>query len=253
MNTEEVIAAIKKLNFPLGDYIIMGGSSLAIREIRPTKDLDLLVSSRLYTELAQSLPEDPEYFRKWNRKRLKSDILEIYPDFYLEKENIFQNVSKIISNADIVNNLPIQPLAHLEHAKRDNSREKDLQDIVLMNEYSAVIYQGTIVEESLIDTTSLNQFLRREVRIAGENTANPWHVHYVQGTYESVQTLVHSIKPGWYAHFWQQNNLLVVFSGRLFLLHIDDKHTWQDAIAYGHSVGIPVEQLDFARNSAPLA
>ncbi len=50
---------------------------------------------------------------------------------------------------------------------------------------------------------------------------------------------------GWYMHFWKGKNVKVVFRDKIFEINSDDKETWKDAVAYGLSVGVPKEQLDF--------
>lgn len=46
-------------------------------------------------------------------------------------------------------------------------------------------------------------------------------------------------------HFWQDRDVIVVFRDKMFEVNFDDKETWKDAVAYGLSVGVPEEQLDF--------
>jgi hypothetical protein len=54
------------------------------------------------------------------------------------------------------------------------------------------------------------------------------------------------IKPSkWYAYFWSGDEMIVVFRGKIFYQKVNDKNSWEPAIAYGISVGIPKEQLDF--------
>jgi hypothetical protein len=51
--------------------------------------------------------------------------------------------------------------------------------------------------------------------------------------------------PGWYAHFWREDTVIVVYHDRIFKLDRDDRSTWQEAIEHGKAQGIPEEQLDF--------
>ena len=53
------------------------------------------------------------------------------------------------------------------------------------------------------------------------------------------------MKPGWYMHFWKGSDIIVAFRDRRYKMNVDDRSTWNDAVAYGFSQGIPVEQLDF--------
>lgn len=46
-------------------------------------------------------------------------------------------------------------------------------------------------------------------------------------------------------HFWNADDVIAVFSNKLFRFKHSDKSTWNEAIEYGKSLGIPKEQLDF--------
>ena len=48
----------------------------------------------------------------------------------------------------------------------------------------------------------------------------------------------------WYAHFFRQQELIVVYQDRMFPVTVQP-NTWDEAIQYGLVHGIPEEQLDF--------
>lgn len=50
---------------------------------------------------------------------------------------------------------------------------------------------------------------------------------------------------GFYAHFYNDEKLMVVFRERVFR-QTPDPATWGDALAYGRALGIDERQLDFA-------
>lgn len=115
-----------------------------------------------------------------------------------------------------------------------------------MNKGDKTKYQGVVVEESLADNRIINSLEITKVTVTDEN--NPierWHIYEVLVTQEDIERLSQDIKPGWYMHFWLGREVIVVFSGRQFELNYDDQVSWQPAIDYGLSVGIPLEQLDF--------
>jgi len=108
-------------------------------------------------------------------------------------------------------------------------------------------YLGTIIEESLEDSRVLNNFNILNVRITNEdNPTERWHLCKVEATPEQLQKLSSVLKPErWYAHFWSGDEMIVIFRDKTFTQKVDDKSTWEPAIQYGLSVGIPKEQLDF--------
>jgi hypothetical protein len=108
-------------------------------------------------------------------------------------------------------------------------------------------YRGTIVEESLEDNRVLNGLEITSFRISSaENPADRWHLYSVKVSEDDILRLSRNIKAGkWYMHFWKGRSIKAVFNGKVFEFDYDDKSTWKDAVAYGRSVGIPEEQLDF--------
>lgn len=108
-------------------------------------------------------------------------------------------------------------------------------------------YKGVIVEESLLDNRLLNGFKINKFRISNaEKPEDRWHLYEVEATPEQIDELTTQLKPsGWYTHFWQGDNVIVVYPNKKFDIVYTDKTTWQEAIEYGQSIGIPFEQLDF--------
>ncbi len=48
-----------------------------------------------------------------------------------------------------------------------------------------------------------------------------------------------------FAHFYRPGEVIVVFPGKVFRM-TPDRSSWASAIAFGRSVGVPAEELDFA-------
>jgi len=50
--------------------------------------------------------------------------------------------------------------------------------------------------------------------------------------------------PGFYFHFYRDNELIIVFKNKIFRA-TPDPTTWSEALTYGWSLGISGKQLDF--------
>lgn len=135
MNKAEVIAKVKALALPFGEYIGVGSASLAVRGIREAADLDITVQPNLFNELAKNWPIDQEFLKKWQRKKLKVDGAEVCGDLYFENGKQFINNDELIKSADIIDGLPFQPLPSLLLCKLDIGRDKDVADIKLIRDY----------------------------------------------------------------------------------------------------------------------
>jgi hypothetical protein len=110
-------------------------------------------------------------------------------------------------------------------------------------------YKGTIIAESLTDPEVLNalQVISTRTDIDQDDSTGAWHLYSVAVDRVDIQTIQQCLKRegGWYMHFWNGNDIIVVFRDKMFELKHDDKTTWKEAIEYGLSVGVPLEQLDF--------
>jgi len=110
-------------------------------------------------------------------------------------------------------------------------------------EYHGIIVQGGLNDPSVLNATTL----------LGRKKGTAWTLlrvglkgglllPVIEGLQASLK--VESGVP-FYAHFYRPGELIVVFPERLFRM-TPEKETWTEATAYGQSVGIPEEQLDFA-------
>lgn len=108
-------------------------------------------------------------------------------------------------------------------------------------------YKGSIVVESLEDKGILDNLKVLNIdETDDEIPADRWHIYAVEATPDEINEISRAMYPErWYAHFWDNKNIVAVFRDKVFHMKRDDKNTWQEAINYGMSVGVPKEQLDF--------
>lgn len=108
------------------------------------------------------------------------------------------------------------------------------------------MYKGTIAAESLKDKEILNKIKVLSIEETDdENVSDRWHIYSALLTDEDIDILEQQIKEHWYAHFWSDTKLIIIFANKKFICDVNNKISWQPAIDYGLSVGIPEEQLDF--------
>jgi hypothetical protein len=115
-------------------------------------------------------------------------------------------------------------------------------------------WKGVIISESLKEPSLINHFkifrarISKEDLVLGRGRRGRWHLYYVYATDTQINGLLNQIKSGWYCHFWQGNDLTVVFRGKKFNMLTNDKSTWRYAVEHGRSIGIPEKELDFDLN-----
>ena len=138
--TKIISERVKELNFPLGEYVVVGGAMEA-HGIRDAKDLDIVVTENLFNTLVSAgwlicecgncIEYQANGSTKRMLKKLGVDILSEY-----SWKNTYRAVTKdLIANADIIDDIPYVQLEELVKWKKACAREKDLMDVELIENY----------------------------------------------------------------------------------------------------------------------
>ena len=113
-------------------------------------------------------------------------------------------------------------------------------------------WKGGIIAEGLSDPTIINKFSVYKATITKDNmpidyegNIGRWHGYEVRCSREEIDVLQPYILRGWYAHFWNEDKIIVVYNDKQFKLLKDDKSIWGEAIEHGKAQGIPENELDF--------
>jgi len=119
---------LKKLNLPKGKYAIFGSGPIAIRGLRDTHDLDVIVKNDVYKDLCAKYPS-----------QIKTKPVNCIQIGNLEIGNEWLNdpgqVDEMIDAAEIINDFPFVRLKYVLKWKKQMGREKDLKDVQLIEEY----------------------------------------------------------------------------------------------------------------------
>ena len=117
------------------------------------------------------------------------------------------------------------------------------------------MYKGFILSESLSDATALNDFKKIYVKV--EKHDDPkypkyWHLFKLtvpdDNIDKAVDVVSKNIKDEWYAHFWNDNKLVVIFKGKIFWIKREDKwpsDEYNKVVDYATSHCIDKRYLDF--------
>ena len=128
-----LIQKIKDLGLPENQYMVYGSAILEILGIREAKDIDLLVSPELFSELKnQGWKTHYKYNTTISHPEIKADAKQSL-DFM--KENY--TLAEVLPNTYIQDEIPFMGLELLKYAKQQLGREKDLVDIKSIDEYLA--------------------------------------------------------------------------------------------------------------------
>jgi hypothetical protein len=113
-------------------------------------------------------------------------------------------------------------------------------------------WKGGIIAEGLTDRTIINDFTVYEATISDDNMpldyeghVGRWHGYGVMCSREEIDALQPYILPGWYAHFWCEDTIVVVYHDKIFEFARGDETAWHEVREHGRAQGIPEDELDF--------
>ena len=133
-----IFERVKRLHFPVGQYVVFGGGILEALGIRNTYDVDVMVTSELFEKLRESKIYKEEV--RWGKIFLIGDQIEIGTK--LDWENYSTTIEKAINTATIIDGVPFLNLQETIKFKKAMGREKDFTDIELINEYLSSVGRG---------------------------------------------------------------------------------------------------------------
>lgn len=120
-------------------------------------------------------------------------------------------------------------------------------------------FNGIIIEESLTDTSALNgvNIISTKVEPVTEKHKTPWvkqwTLHTVEIADDKAAEVADKISKtldkdhDWYADFKTETEHYVIYTGKVFhIIDRTDRKQYDEATAYGISIGIPDYQVDFS-------
>lgn len=119
-------------------------------------------------------------------------------------------------------------------------------------------YTGTIIEESLENTNVLKELrvIKTKVEPVTEKHKTPWikqwtlrSVEIPDGKEDDIaEKLSSALDPqhSWYADFKSEKTHYIIFRNKVFKIDRTKKDQYDQATAYGLTLGIPNYQLDFS-------
>ena len=127
----DIFKKLKELNFPLGDYVLVGSGPLAARGIREANDLDIAVTTKLLQKLINS--KKYKQVEKYSKLFLESENIDIITQ--LDWDAYPTSVEEAIRTADIINGFPFLNISETIKFKKALGREKDFRDIKMLEDY----------------------------------------------------------------------------------------------------------------------
>lgn len=130
----DIFKKLKELNFPLGEYVLVGSGPLAARGIREASDLDIAVTDKLWRQLFDSgyYKTEERYGRLFLAEKNSEDVDIIKQ---LDWEDYPTTVEEAIKSADIIQGFPFLNISETIKFKIALGREKDFRDIEMLKHF----------------------------------------------------------------------------------------------------------------------
>ena len=110
------------------------------------------------------------------------------------------------------------------------------------------IYHGILVNKAFIHENYPNKF-----KIFDSMASGDWILYGIKIEKASIQKIIKDIQNelrsdlNFYAHLYNDKRLYIIFKRKVFKVK-PHSSTWDAALDYGKTLGIPIEQLDFWPN-----
>jgi len=130
-----IIEEIKKLDFPVGQYVIVGSGPMAVRGLKEAHDIDIVVTREFFEKCKASEWEVMlwTYPEKIGQIYLRKNNVELYLDVNCGDFN--PTTEELIKRADLFEEIPFIALKDMLEFKKAYNREKHRKDIEIAETY----------------------------------------------------------------------------------------------------------------------
>ena len=122
------IQRVKDLGLPLDQFVVIGSGLLDVYGLRSADDIDLVVSEPLYSSLKSRA--DYQEATKHGELYLTSDNVEVWQTWGSGHE-----FEVLLANAVVIDGIKFINPEQLIVKKIELGRDKDLRDIILLEQY----------------------------------------------------------------------------------------------------------------------
>jgi hypothetical protein len=131
----DFIKEVKKLNFSLGEYVIVGSGPMIIRGLKKAHDIDIVATENLFNKCKLEGWEIKPwtYPQKIGQIYLRQGNVEIFKD--VNCGNFNPTIKELIERSEIIEGIPFVSLQDMLKFKREYNTEKHLKDIATTEEF----------------------------------------------------------------------------------------------------------------------
>lgn len=132
MRNKKLFQEVKRLNLPIGEYALFGSAPMGVRGIRECRDIDIIVSEKLWNEYEYKIEWELVETQDRNNYSdgLRNNDIELWRDWWSG-----WNIEKLIKEAEIIDDLPFVKIKEVVKWKSFTAREKDLKDLKIIEDF----------------------------------------------------------------------------------------------------------------------
>lgn len=130
MENKELFKKVRKLDLPIGKYVLFGSAPMCIRGLRECNDVDILASLELWDRYSAK-PDWISAKAGSGSYCLQNGGMEMFKDWGPGEWNI----EELIRDAEIIDRLPFARLEKVIEWKKLRAGEKDLKDIEMIEKF----------------------------------------------------------------------------------------------------------------------
>jgi hypothetical protein len=133
-----IFLELKKLNLPSGQYIVVGSGVMSAKGIRPTSDLDIVTTPKIFEQYKKMVGWKLLEWTKPDirgKEWLRNGAVELYQQFSLKSGSL--SVVDLLEDSEVINGVAFMSLEQLIKYKKEYGRPKDFEDIRLIQDYIA--------------------------------------------------------------------------------------------------------------------
>jgi hypothetical protein len=132
-NIKDLLEELDLLKLPKDKYVVVGSGPLGIRGIRESQDLDILVDDKLWDELSNKYDVID---KNGNAVIRISDNIEALGSKTFPNESPENpTLDEQIREAELIKGHPFQSIEHFKFFKEMGRRQKDLDDVILLQNW----------------------------------------------------------------------------------------------------------------------
>jgi len=128
MQFTKFLEELKKLGFPPEKFAVFGSGPMAVRGMRDIQDLDIIVKDDIWAVLLK------DHTPSKKNNEIKIGNISIFNQW----KPWFDDINPLIDTADVIDGIKYVKLDYVVKWKKIMNREKDQNDIRLIEEYQRI-------------------------------------------------------------------------------------------------------------------